>query len=95
MVCTATRPLLRMRHLLARSRLPESVLRRSFSVLAIYSSFPATLYRYSPHQRSSLFDVKDLEQRVDEPFADAITVSPDNLVYPVTVANSSCKSHPS
>lgn len=40
------------------------------------------LYRYSPRQKSSFFDVKDLDQREDDPRDDAVTVSEDSLVHP-------------
>ena len=58
---------------------------------AIYSSFLVYLLRYSPRQKSSLFDTKDLEQRGNDPFDDIVTVSTDSLVYLGVTIGSSCK----
>lgn len=88
-----TRNLLRQRPLLPATSSPSRlIVRRDFSVQAIYTSFPASLLRYSPRQTSSLFDIKNLEQRNDDPFDDAVIVSTDSLVYPGVAAGSSCKS---
>ena len=96
MLGTAIRPLLRMRHLLRVSALlsacslpSNNVLRRNLSVQTIYPSFLASLLRYSPHKKSSLFDIKDLEQRGDEPLEDAVTVSTNGLIYPGVIDKSS------
>jgi hypothetical protein len=98
MLGPAIRPLLRMRHLrrasplLSACSLPSNnirLLRRNLSVQTIYPSFPASLLRYSPHQKSSLFDIKDLEKRGDDPLEDAVTVSTNGLVYPGVIDKSS------
>jgi len=67
------------------------MLQRNLSVQAIYSFFPVLLLRYSPRQKSSLFDVKDLEQRDDNPFDDTVTVSADSFVYPGVAVGPLCK----
>lgn len=51
---------------------------------AIYSSFPATLFYYSPRQNSSLYDQKDIENRPDSPIQEAVVVESDGLVYPAS-----------
>jgi hypothetical protein len=55
---------------------------RLFSVIAIHSSFPASLLRYNSRQRSSLFDYKKLHEREDDPIDDGVEVSENGLVYP-------------
>lgn len=97
MLNSATRPLLHLRSLLRlRPLVPATSLlsQRNFSVQAIYSTFPASLLRYSPRQKSSLFNIKDLEQRGDDPYDDAVRVSTNNLVYPGAEESSSCKISP-
>lgn len=89
MLSTTARSLLRMQTL-KRPWPKNEVPRRNLSVQAIYSSFPASLLRYSSRPKSSLFDVKDLELRVDDPPEDAVRVSGDGLVYPGVVEGSSC-----
>ncbi|EEQ31306.1 conserved hypothetical protein [Microsporum canis CBS 113480] len=54
--------------------------RRSFSLISIHSSFPATLYRFQLNRESRLYDQK-LQQEHDE-VEDAVSVSEDGLVYP-------------
>ncbi len=56
--------------------------RRTFSVKAIYSSFPASLAYYSPRHRSSLFDHKENESRPDDLYDESIAIAQDGLVYP-------------
>lgn len=58
--------------------------RRYVSMRAIYSSFPATLFYYSPRQNSSLYDQKDIENRPDSPIQEAVVVESDSLVYPAS-----------
>ncbi|KAM5445200.1 hypothetical protein MaudCBS49596_007738 [Microsporum audouinii] len=54
--------------------------RRSFSLISIHSSFPATLYRFQLNRESRLYD-KKLQQEDDE-VEDAVSISEDGLVYP-------------
>lgn len=97
MLSTTARSLLRMQRLkrpglfIPPPLWPRNdVPRRNLSVRAIYSSFPASLLRYSSRPKSSLFDVKDLELRVDDSPEDAVRVSGDGLVYPGVAEGSSC-----
>ncbi|RSM15798.1 hypothetical protein CDV31_004740 [Fusarium ambrosium] len=62
--------------------------RRQFSAKAIYSSFPATLYYYSPRPTSSLFDHKEIKDRPDDLYDEGVTVEKDGLVYPAVDARS-------
>jgi hypothetical protein len=85
---------LAVRSLLRASQLPPARARALGSICrlpAIYSSFPASLFRYSPRQKSSLFDVKELDQRQDDPRDDAVTVSKDGLVHPYRKGQLTCK----
>lgn len=59
---------------------------------AIYSSFPATLFYYSPRQHSGLYDHKDIGNRPDSPIQEAVVVESDGLVYPASKKNTnSCQ----
>ncbi|KPM45860.1 hypothetical protein AK830_g590 [Neonectria ditissima] len=66
----------------------SSLLRRRFSVKAIYSSFPATLHYYSPRARSNLFDRGEIDSRLDYLIDDAVMVEKNGLVYPAVDAAS-------
>lgn len=55
---------------------------RPFSVIAIQSSFPASLLRYNSRPRSSLFDYNKRHEREDEPIDDGVEVSENGLVCP-------------
>lgn len=61
---------------------PQSLIRRQFSAKAIYSSFPATLYYYAPRSTSSLFDIKEYDERPHDLHVEGVTVDPSGLVYP-------------
>ena len=51
--------------------------RRNFSIIAVHTSFPASLYRFQPRRNSGLFDYKP-----DGDIEDGLKVSADGLVYP-------------
>jgi len=92
MLSATTRPFIRMPSLPRLTKLkpiPLAFFRRNLSVHSIHSSFPASLFCYSPRQKSSLFDIKDLEKRCYDPFENAVKVSADELVYPGTTEGSS------
>lgn len=65
--------------------------RRSLSVQANHSSFPASLLYYSSRLKSGLFSFKNLAQHEDEPYNDAVVVSADGLVYPNTAEDTSSR----
>lgn len=72
-------------------RQPYMLLRRQFSVKAIYSSFPATLHYYCPRRTSSLFDHQETEGRPDDIYDEGVTIHKNGLVYPaVDVSSGSC-----
>ncbi|KAK2792143.1 hypothetical protein FQN52_003911 [Onygenales sp. PD_12] len=54
--------------------------RRSFSLVSVHSSFPATLYRFQLRRESQLYD-KKLQKGDSEP-EDAVNISQDGLIYP-------------
>lgn len=58
------------------------LLRRQFSVKAIYSSFPATLHYYCPRRTSSLFDHRENDSRPDDIYNEGVTIQKNGLVYP-------------
>jgi len=55
---------------------------RRFSVKAIYSTFPATLFYYSPRPGSRLFDHKENDSRPDDLFDEGVIVDQNGIVYP-------------
>lgn len=67
---------------------PHLLLRRQFSARAIYSSFPATLYYYSPRSTSALFDLKERDDRPNDLYDEGVTVEKDGLIYPAVDARS-------
>ena len=56
--------------------------RRTFSVKAIYSSFPASLAYYSPQHKSRLFDHNENDNRPNGLYDQGVVVARDGLVYP-------------
>ncbi|EXV00475.1 hypothetical protein X797_006537 [Metarhizium robertsii] len=69
-------------------RQPYMLLRRQFSVKAIYSSFPATLHYYCPRRTSSLFDHQETESRPDDIYDEGVTIHKNGLVYPAVDVSS-------
>ncbi|KFG79616.1 hypothetical protein MANI_029727 [Metarhizium anisopliae] len=69
-------------------RQPYMLLRRQFSVKAIYSSFPATLHYYCPRRTSSLFDHQETESRSDDIYDEGVAIHKNGLVYPAVNASS-------
>ncbi|KAI0008836.1 hypothetical protein F4779DRAFT_418088 [Xylariaceae sp. FL0662B] len=68
--------------------------RRAFSVKAVYSSFPCTLFHYSSRQHSNLYDHKEANSRPDDLFSEGVIVDEKGLVYPsvntqLTISNGS------
>ncbi|PNY27842.1 Uncharacterized protein TCAP_02241 [Tolypocladium capitatum] len=63
-------------------RQPYSLLRRQFSVKAIYSSFPGTLHYYCPRRTSALFNHEENDSRPDHVHDEGVTVQKNGLVYP-------------
>lgn len=53
---------------------------RSFSLLSVHTSFPATLYRFQLKRESQLYDMK-LQQEENEA-DDAVNIAQDGLIYP-------------
>ncbi|RWA03545.1 hypothetical protein EKO27_g11559 [Xylaria grammica] len=60
---------------------PSRILRRGFSIKAIYSSFPATLSYYSPRQKVCLYDEREADNRPDNVYYDRVTLE-NGLVFP-------------
>ncbi|UNI13306.1 hypothetical protein JDV02_000063 [Purpureocillium takamizusanense] len=63
-------------------RQPHTLLRRQYSVKAIYSSFPATLHYYCPRRTSALFNHQEIDSRPDDMYDEGVIVQSDGLVYP-------------
>src|SRR6266516_3693460 len=63
---------------------------RQFSVLSIHSTFPASLLRYSPTRKSTLFDYAQHQEEHD--VEDGVRVSKDGLVYPMASNDWPCLS---
>ena len=57
-----------------------SLISRTFSLVSVHRTFPATLYRFQLQRESRLYDKKLKED--DQDFNDAIEVSKDGLVRP-------------
>ena len=53
---------------------------RSFCLVSVHRTFPATLYRFQLQRESRLYDKKLRED--DQDFNDAVEVSKDGLVRP-------------
>lgn len=62
--------------------LSQALQRRTFHFKAVHSIFPASLIYYSPKQNISLFDHKESEARVDNPYDDGVDIASDRYVYP-------------
>ncbi|KAI1351130.1 hypothetical protein F5Y01DRAFT_134331 [Xylaria sp. FL0043] len=69
------------RNIAFRPLLSPRVLRRRFSVKAIYSSFPATLMYYCFRPKVSLYDVEEAERRLYDNYSDGVTID-NGLVFP-------------
>ncbi|KAK3896791.1 hypothetical protein C8A05DRAFT_48322 [Staphylotrichum tortipilum] len=52
------------------------------NAMAIYTAFPATLYYYSPHRVSNLYDCREMESRPYGLIDQAVCVANNGLVYP-------------
>jgi len=58
----------------------SSLKRRTFCLVSVHHTFPATLYRFQLQRESQLYDEK--LQDDDRQFGDAVKVSKDGLVRP-------------
>ena len=57
-----------------------SLKKRSFCLVSVHNTFPATLYRFQLQRASRLYD--KLLRRDDQDFSNAVEVSKDGLVHP-------------
>jgi hypothetical protein len=59
--------------------------RRSFCLVSVHRTFPATLYRFQLQRESALYNKK--LQKDDQDFNDAVEVSEDGLVRPGIISD--------
>ncbi|TGJ85892.1 hypothetical protein E0Z10_g2881 [Xylaria hypoxylon] len=77
-----------MKRIALRQLFASRMFRRRFSVKATYSSCPATLLHYSPHQKLGLYNEKEADNRPDDIYNDRVSLK-DGLVLPSISQNSS------
>ncbi|KAI0521691.1 hypothetical protein F5B22DRAFT_643862 [Xylaria bambusicola] len=67
---------------------PSLILRRRFSIKAIYSSFPTTLSYYSPRPKLCLYDESEADDHPDDVWDDRVMLE-NGIVFPRATQNPS------